>query len=157
VFVVGVVAQGLVVGDEEVAHVVQQRGGHQRRIGAGPLGQLGALQGVGQRAHRLLACAVVGDVAVAREEGFEPVDDAGRVGCARRGRRRRRHRTHHTSRLRSCAETRSMTDTDTTSISSTAAVCAYWKPRITSHSTMPMPPAPTMPTTEAERTLASKR
>src|SRR6476661_8316673 len=39
----------------------------------------------------------------------------------------------------------------------TAQVCAYWKPRITSHSITPMPPAPTMPTTVAERTFDSKR
>ncbi|MNH46866.1 hypothetical protein D3C79_1098380 [compost metagenome] len=39
----------------------------------------------------------------------------------------------------------------------TAQVSAYWKPRMISHNTTPMPPAPTMPTTEAERTLASKR
>ena len=55
-----------------------------------------------------------------------------------------------TRRLRSCAEARSISENATTSISSTVAVCAYWKLRITSHSTMPMPPAPTMPTTEAE-------
>ena len=43
--------------------------------------------------------------------------------------------------------------TDTTSRISTKAVLPYSNARMTSHSTMPMPPAPTMPTTEAE-TLA---
>jgi len=60
-------------------------------------------------------------------------------------------------RLRSHAENTSMMETVTTSISSTAQVCAYWKLRITSYSTTPMPPAPTMPTTEAERTFDSNR
>ena len=40
---------------------------------------------------------------------------------------------------------------------STATVCAHSKPRITSHSTMPMPPAPTMPTTDAEAHGAARR
>ncbi len=39
----------------------------------------------------------------------------------------------------------------------TAQVCAYWKLRMISQSTVPMPPAPTMPTTDAERTFDSKR
>lgn len=59
--------------------------------------------------------------------------------------------------LRMRAETRSITLTPTMTISITALVSAYWKARTISHSTTPMPPAPTMPTTDAERTFDSKR
>ena len=55
------------------------------------------------------------------------------------------------------ADTRSIRVTETMMMSSTAAVCAYSKPRITSCRMTPMPPAPTMPSTEAERTFDSKR
>ena len=59
--------------------------------------------------------------------------------------------------LRIMAETKSSKLTTTTIISSNAAVCPYSKLRIASHSSMPIPPAPTIPTTLAERTLDSKR
>lgn len=55
------------------------------------------------------------------------------------------------------ADSTSIRLTVTTIISITAQVCAYWNPRMISHSTTPIPPAPTMPTTAAERTLDSKR
>jgi hypothetical protein len=51
----------------------------------------------------------------------------------------------------------SIATTNTTTMIITAQVWAYWKLRMMSHNTMPMPPAPTMPTTEAERTFDSKR
>ena len=53
VHVVDVVHLADVVDRHEMAHVVQQRGGYQRRVGAGVLGELRALQCVVQRADRL--------------------------------------------------------------------------------------------------------
>src|SRR5687767_6366179 len=67
------------------------------------------------------------------------------------------HISPYTSDLRMRAEMMSMTLTLTTMMIITAHVSAYWKPRMISHSTTPMPPAPTMPTTDAERTFDSKR
>ncbi len=58
----------------------------------------------------------------------------------------------HSTCLRICAETRSMKLTVATMISMTAAVSAYWKPRIISHNTVPMPPhRPCPPRTPNER------
>ena len=50
-----------------------------------------------------------------------------------------------------------MAETVTMMMIITAQVSAYWKPRMISHRITPMPPAPTMPTTDAERTFDSKR
>src|SRR6218665_2177642 len=55
--------------------------------------------------------------------------------------------------LRMRAETRSMALTLTTMISITAQVSAYWKPRMISHTTTPIPPPPTTPTTPTLPTM----
>ena len=138
---------------QQVAHVVQERRGHERLVRMGPFGQLGTLQRMLQGGHPLRMQAAVGALAAGQEQGLDAFDDGGAQRIVhgyflQEGQIRRRRRRE---------DSRSITETVATSISSTAAVSAYWKPRITSHSTMPMPPAPTMPTTEADRTLASKR
>jgi hypothetical protein len=59
----------------EVADVVQQCGRHQRRFGMRPLGQLRALQCVGQGTHRFTTCAVVAATAVDAKQGFDVLDN----------------------------------------------------------------------------------
>lgn len=64
---------------------------------------------------------------------------------------------HHSTLFRSCCESTSKTTTTSTMRAMTAQVYSKAKLQISSHSTMPMPPAPTTPTTVAGRTLDSKR
>src|SRR3546814_19723299 len=59
--------------------------------------------------------------------------------------------------LRKRCDTMSMTLTATMMMIRMAQVWASWNPRIASHKVTPMPPAPTMPTTVADRTFDSKR
>ena len=129
-------------GGQQVAQVVQQGRDDGGGGLTGFLGQVGALQRMVELAHGLAAVLLLaalgeqqGDVVLGQCHGEKP----------------------QIMVLRMRADTTSIRLTVTTMMSITAQVSAYWKPRMISHSTTPMPPAPTMPTTEAERTLASKR
>jgi len=63
-----------------MADVMQQRGGDELRVGARVLGQLRALQRMGQRADGLVALAFVGGRAVQREPVLDPFEDVGGHG-----------------------------------------------------------------------------
>lgn len=60
---------------DEMADIVEQRGGDERRAGAARLGELRALQRVGELCHVLVA--VIGTAALV-ENGANPVDRVGR-------------------------------------------------------------------------------